>query len=534
MRRRPVVQAYAVEHSRRELGNGDCDCSAGSSSGPVDRMTTGVTLDVRLARRREVVLLTHATSFLDRLRGLVGRPPPAPGAGLWIEPCSAVHSFGMRHPIDLVFVDRRGQVIAVRPRLIPFRAAACYGARATVEMAAGEVARLGIAPGSRLVPIHVGSAFSTDQEDSAMNPHTSASASTETAEVPGNAVDAASDAAATTSSAAVSDPAAAVTGEPAIASSGKRGSASSHKPASEAFTTRRGASRPARAAAIAAVAAASMISANAKADAAANMNLGYDFLDEIAGEQAPSVLPGNGMRDPSEPASEESESLSAAAPLEAGTSRAPDAESKSTPASPDPVEVSVRLSEAEGLYREARYDEAQRAFSAIVAADPGHAHAWLRIGNLMHRKRNWFDALSAYRKAARPQADHAIREKAVYNIALLNLELARHALRRLEKIRNEAIGTGGPLPKAGISDASFRQLTDRLGHAYASVAAAHRSDRDARPVAAVPSSSTAAAADAARSAPMAAPAPAPGPRTPKPLPLDRPVEVEIRQGGGAR
>src|SRR5690606_2477823 len=217
----------------------------------------------------------------------------------------------------------------------------------------------------------------------------------------------------------------------------------------------------------------------------------------------------------------------------AGTSRTPDAESKPTPASLDPAEVSARLSEAEGLYREARYDEAQRAFSAIVAADPGHAHAWLRIGNLMHRKRNWFDALSAYRKAARPQADLAIREKAVYNIALLNLELARHALRRLEKIRNEAVRAGGPLPKAGISDASFRQLTDQLGHAYASVAAARRTDGPA-PGDAVSSSNTARAAGSSKSASTTAPAPAPGPRTPKPLPLDRPVEVEIRQGGGAR
>src|SRR5690606_12103431 len=96
-----------------------------------------------------------------------------------------------------------------------------------------------------------------------------------------------------------------------------------------------------------------------------------------------------------------------------------------------------RLAEAETLYRAGRFDSALPAFRSIVDTDPSHAHAWLRIGNILHRKRDWFDALSAYRKAARPQADPAIREKAVYNVALLNLELARQAMKRLDRIRNE-------------------------------------------------------------------------------------------------
>lgn len=295
-------------------------------------------------------------------------------------------------------------------------------------------------------------------------------------------------------------PVPAPTGKPLVALDGRSDTSSN------VSTIRRASSRPARAAAIAAVAAASMISGNAKADAAANMNLGYDFLGEVADEQRPSVPSGNGVPEMVESMPDESSPPSSAAPIdEEGSNRTAGRSSRASAKAFDRAELPTRLAEAESLYREARYDEAQRAFSAIVATDPAHAHAWLRIGNLMHRKRNWFDALSAYRKAARPQADLAIREKAVYNIALLNLELARHALRRLEKMRNEAAGTGEPLPKPGVSDASVRHLSDQLGNAYVSVAATRRSD-----------------------------AGAPAPRTSKALPLDKPVEVEIRQGGGAQ
>src|SRR5690606_10494647 len=46
----------------------------------------------------------RARGFAGRLRGLIARPLPAPGSGLWIEPCAAVHTFGVRGPLDLVFV----------------------------------------------------------------------------------------------------------------------------------------------------------------------------------------------------------------------------------------------------------------------------------------------------------------------------------------------------------------------------------------------------------------------------------------------
>lgn len=103
-------------------------------------------------------------------------------------------------------------------------------------------------------------------------------------------------------------------------------------------------------------------------------------------------------------------------------------------------ELIAWLQAGEQAYRERRADEALQIFQRIVAAEPGLAHAWLRIGNLHQQRRQWFQALSAYRRAAtRPGADagelaQATRRKALHNLAAINLELARQSLREIERL----------------------------------------------------------------------------------------------------
>ena len=84
------------------------------------------------------------------MRGLLGRDGLAQGEGLLIKPCGSVHTFFMRFPIDVVFLDRELSVVDVRPELRSWRTAGARGAKVTLELAAGEAARLGIASGMRL------------------------------------------------------------------------------------------------------------------------------------------------------------------------------------------------------------------------------------------------------------------------------------------------------------------------------------------------------------------------------------------------
>ncbi len=86
----------------------------------------------------------------ERMRGLLGRPPLAPGQGLLIDPCPSVHTLGMCYAIDIVFLDAQYQVLRQLPNLVPLRWAGCTGARATLEMAPGTLAALGLSIGDSL------------------------------------------------------------------------------------------------------------------------------------------------------------------------------------------------------------------------------------------------------------------------------------------------------------------------------------------------------------------------------------------------
>ncbi len=86
----------------------------------------------------------------SRARGLLGRPPLAEDEAWLFEYCSAVHMLGMRHAIDVIFVDAWGRIQHLVESLRPWRAAACLHAAHVVEAPAGSIRRLGLQPGQCL------------------------------------------------------------------------------------------------------------------------------------------------------------------------------------------------------------------------------------------------------------------------------------------------------------------------------------------------------------------------------------------------
>jgi uncharacterized protein len=91
-----------------------------------------------------------ADSFLTRLRGLLGRHELPSGEGLLISPCSSIHTWFMRFPIDVVFLERDLRVVGVAADVRPWRLRWRKGARQVLELAAGEAAARGIHVGDRL------------------------------------------------------------------------------------------------------------------------------------------------------------------------------------------------------------------------------------------------------------------------------------------------------------------------------------------------------------------------------------------------
>jgi uncharacterized protein len=85
-----------------------------------------------------------------RRRGLLGRTTLPAGEGLWIVPCESVHTFGMKFPIDLVYLDRKKKVKKVRSGVPPWRLSACLSAHSVLELASGTIHHTQTRPGDML------------------------------------------------------------------------------------------------------------------------------------------------------------------------------------------------------------------------------------------------------------------------------------------------------------------------------------------------------------------------------------------------
>ena len=93
-----------------------------------------VTRQTQLADRAQL-----AGNGRNRRKGLLGRDHLPCGEGLWIVPCEAVHTFWMRFPIDLVYLDRKHRIVKTRSQVRPWRLSACLRAHSVIELPAGTI-----------------------------------------------------------------------------------------------------------------------------------------------------------------------------------------------------------------------------------------------------------------------------------------------------------------------------------------------------------------------------------------------------------
>jgi uncharacterized protein len=100
-----------------------------------------------IARVRNI---TKGTSLADRAlvadtsekrrTGLLRHETLPPGEGLWIVPSEGVHTVGMKFPIDVLFLNRRKQVVKVRGNMGKWRLALSLRAHSVLELPAGMAA----------------------------------------------------------------------------------------------------------------------------------------------------------------------------------------------------------------------------------------------------------------------------------------------------------------------------------------------------------------------------------------------------------
>ena len=83
------------------------------------------------------------------------RPPEDFNAGqaLVIDPCTSIHMFFMRFPIDVLYLDRDHRVVRAQQGIRPWRIGPLYtkGARFVIELPAGTIKRSGTVAGDHLM-----------------------------------------------------------------------------------------------------------------------------------------------------------------------------------------------------------------------------------------------------------------------------------------------------------------------------------------------------------------------------------------------
>ena len=95
--------------------------------------------------------LRKANGFLPKLRGLIGKTVFEKGEGLWMAPCRAIHTIGMRFPIDVVFMDKDFTVRKIVKCLRPFRPIVyCYRANGIMELPVGTIENANIQVGDKI------------------------------------------------------------------------------------------------------------------------------------------------------------------------------------------------------------------------------------------------------------------------------------------------------------------------------------------------------------------------------------------------
>lgn len=61
-----------------------------------------------------------------RMKGLLGKKELKKGQALVLKPCNSIHTFFMRFPIDVLFVDKDNRVIEAISKVQPFRLTYIY------------------------------------------------------------------------------------------------------------------------------------------------------------------------------------------------------------------------------------------------------------------------------------------------------------------------------------------------------------------------------------------------------------------------
>jgi uncharacterized membrane protein (UPF0127 family) len=104
-----------------------------------------------LTRNTELACAADVADTSSKRRtGLLKHTTLPKGEGLWIAPCEGVHTFGMKFPIDVLYLSKKRKVLKIRADMPRARMSLCLRAYSVLELPAGTTAATGTLPGDQL------------------------------------------------------------------------------------------------------------------------------------------------------------------------------------------------------------------------------------------------------------------------------------------------------------------------------------------------------------------------------------------------
>lgn len=92
-----------------------------------------------------------ADSFWPRFKGLMGIKSISEDFALHLIPCTSIHTFFMKFPIDVLYLDQKNNIVGMEENLQPGKIGKKFShAHSVIELHAGKVAQTGMTVGQTL------------------------------------------------------------------------------------------------------------------------------------------------------------------------------------------------------------------------------------------------------------------------------------------------------------------------------------------------------------------------------------------------
>ncbi|TYQ12646.1 UNVERIFIED_CONTAM: hypothetical protein Cloal_3674 [Acetivibrio alkalicellulosi] len=96
--------------------------------------------------------LKTAYTFCSRLKGLMFTKDLPKGHGLHIKPCNSIHTFFMKYPLDVIYLDGNDKIVALDQNVLPGRIGKYHkNAVSVVELPVGTIKKAKVEVGQFII-----------------------------------------------------------------------------------------------------------------------------------------------------------------------------------------------------------------------------------------------------------------------------------------------------------------------------------------------------------------------------------------------